>query len=120
MEKILIPGDSHYGDMFALVKLPTGTYVCPGWHRVPQGTTREQIQIQPIVNKPTEQVVASVIKKAAVVNKKWQVPGSKAGVVYDVTNKNGKWSCSCPSASFHRGDCKHVKKLKLEEYVRQD
>lgn len=120
MEKILIPGDSHYGDMFALVKLPSGTYVCPGWHRVPQGTTREQIQIQPIVNKPTEQVATSVIKKAAAVNKKWQVPGSKAGVVYDVTNKNGKWSCSCPSASFHRGDCKHVKKLKLEEYERQD
>ena len=30
----------------------------------------------------------------------------------EAKNNNGKWSCTCPSASFHRGDCKHIKKLK--------
>lgn len=114
METVLIPTDSYYGSFFALVNLPSGTYVCPGWHRVPQGTSREQIKFIPIVHNQISKASLDVIKKAPAVNKKWQVAGSKAGVVYDVTNRNDKWSCTCPSSNFHRGDCKHIKKLKLE------
>jgi hypothetical protein len=117
--QIEIEQDPHYGEVFALLRLSSGTYVCPGWHRVPEGTTREQIVMLPIVNKAPSASVLEKPKKAAAINKSWKVAGSKPGTVYDVTNKNGKWSCSCPSASFHRGDCKHVKKLKLEEYAEQ-
>ncbi len=112
--KIVIEQNSRYGDVFALVKLPSGTYVCPGWHKVPEGTTREQILMQPIVNKAPVQSFLEKPKRVQSINKSWQVAGSKPGTVYDVTNKNGKWSCNCPSANFHRGDCKHVKKLKAE------
>ena len=39
-----------------------------------------------------------------------RVAGSR-GAVYTVTNNGGSWSCSCPSAKWQKGDCKHIKSL---------
>lgn len=40
MTKFIIPADSHYKTVFAIVNTPDKTFVCPGWHEVPKGTTR--------------------------------------------------------------------------------
>jgi hypothetical protein len=53
--------------------------------------------------------VAEVVELAGI---QYKVPGSN-GAVYTVTDDHGVWSCSCPSAKWQKGDCKHVKKIKL-------
>ena len=45
------------------------------------------------------------------VGEKHRVAGSR-GSVYTVTNNHGSWSCSCPSAKWQKGDCKHIILLK--------
>jgi len=42
----------------------------------------------------------------------YKVPGSN-GAIYVVTDDLGVWSCTCPSAKWQKGECKHVKKIKL-------
>jgi hypothetical protein len=44
--------------------------------------------------------------------KTYKVAGSK-GNSYKVINDGGTWTCNCPAASFRRGDCKHIKEIKL-------
>lgn len=44
--------------------------------------------------------------------KQYQVPGSK-GAIYTVTDDNGAWSCTCPASKWQKGECKHIKQLKL-------
>ena len=47
--------------------------------------------------------------------KTYKVKGSK-GNQYIISNKNGKWHCTCPSFMFHRhSDCKHIAEVKLKE-----
>ncbi len=38
---------------------------------------------------------------------------TKAGVLYDVRYSARKWTCSCPSARYRRGKCKHVAMLRV-------
>jgi hypothetical protein len=109
MEKFIIKPSRPFGTAFAIVNTLSGTYICPGWHPVPSGTTRDQIEFDMtnyIETKPKEPV------KEVTEVKSYTVEASKPGKFYEVKNNNGKWSCTCPSASFHRGDCKHIKKLK--------
>ena len=108
MKIYTFPRSAFYGDVFGIVKSISGTYVCPGWHPVAEGTTREQIKFEAAVNTP-KKVTAPVSS-----NREWQVNGSKAGVTYTVSDVNGSWNCSCPAKSFHRGDCKHIKAKKDE------
>jgi hypothetical protein len=110
MEKIVLKPHSHYGNVFAIVKTLTGTYVCPGWHPVPHGTTRDQIEFD-MSNYTASVRSTSEVKKSTGI-KIYSIEASKPGKFYEVKNDSGRWSCTCPSASFHRGDCKHVKKLK--------
>jgi len=44
----------------------------------------------------------------------YRVPGSK-GAVYTVTNDRGEWSCTCPSAKWQAGECKHITALKTQK-----
>jgi hypothetical protein len=106
MEKFIIPADPCYKSVFAIVNTPDKTFVCPGWHEVPRGTTRDQIEI--------DMSVIPVVKKALPDEPKNSlyeviVKGSKPGKEYKVKFERGDWSCTCPSAMFHRGNCKHVK-----------
>lgn len=48
--------------------------------------------------------------EAESVGETFKVPGSK-GAVYTVTNDRGSWTCTCPSAKWQAGDCKHIKSL---------
>ena len=114
MEKFIIPPSLFYGTVFAIIKTISGTYVCPGWHPVPEGTTREQIEIDmsaiPVkkeiaIEQPKNSIYGVIVK------------GSTTGKEYKVKFDKGSWSCTCPAANFRRGDCKHVKaeqnKLKI-------
>lgn len=100
------PAHSAYGTVFAIVKTLTGTYVCPGWHQVPEGTTRDQIIIEPNTSIKPELAIPKELKKTE--NQQWEVNGSKPGTTYQVTVKNGNWSCTCPASQFRRGSCKHI------------
>ena len=82
--------------------------VIPGWHEVPLGTTREQIEF---TGKKPEPVKAPEPKQT--VSKEWTVQGSR-GAQYKVTLKNDRWDCTCPARQFRRGDCKHIKAQKNE------
>tara|TARA_Y100000389_G_scaffold33385_1_gene28419 strand:- start:658 stop:1026 length:369 start_codon:yes stop_codon:yes gene_type:complete len=109
------PYDNCYGDVFALVNTPSGSYVCPGWHPVPKGTTRDQIKFDKStkIEKPKP---VPVITKTKTENRSWKVESSKPGKFYDVTETNGVWGCNCPAMNFFRGDCKHIK-AKKNEYL---
>ena len=48
-----------------------------------------------------------------VVGRNWTVAGSK-GNSYTVTEEHGLWSCTCPAAKWHRGECKHIVKIKSD------
>lgn len=106
MEKFIIPADPCYKSVFAIVNILDETYVCPGWHKVPQGTTREQIEIDMSAIPVKEEVVIEQPKNSLY---EVIVKGSKPGKEYKVKFDKGSWSCTCPAANFQRGDCKHVK-----------
>ena len=108
--KIILQPDLFYGSVFGIVKTISGTYVCPGWHPVPDGTTREQIEYdmskQPLAVKNTSEVKLEPLKE-------WLSASSKPGKFYNVSLENGNWECSCPAKMFNRGDCKHIKSIKI-------
>lgn len=109
MQIFEIPQESITG-YFAMLTLNGKTYVCPGWHKVPLGTKREQIKI--INLKPVE-----AQPKFKPLQKVFKVEGSKPGTVYDVKLFNGNWSCNCPASKWSRSECKHIKKLKESEKI---
>lgn len=41
----------------------------------------------------------------------WHVQGSK-GSVWTVTRENGDFMCDCPSAKFHRKECRHIQQVR--------
>lgn len=108
MQIYTFPQSNFYGEVFAIVKTLNGTFVCPGWHEVPEGTTREQIKFLPSEKKKVE-------IKVEAVEQSWKVEASKPGKFYEVRFNGKSWSCTCPSAQFHRGDCKHIKAKKSEK-----
>ena len=96
-----------FGTRFGIARTLTGTYVCPGWHLVPDGTEIKDIQFTEVEPKEV------VVEKTVVEQTEWKVAGSKAGVVYLVNRyPDGDWTCSCPAKAFKRGDCKHIIALK--------
>jgi len=113
MSKIVLPADPFYGAVFAIVKTLSGTYVCPGWHPVPNGTTRDQIEFdmskQPLKLVNTPEVMPVLEKSQDVTH---SVTSSNGKTQYSVELRRGSWSCTCPAANFRRGDCKHIKMFK--------
>jgi hypothetical protein len=115
MEKIKIPRHPVFRD-FALVQTISGLYVCPNWIPVPDGTTREDIEF-------ADDMIIDQVKASSEVTKESQqgiefnVPSSNGKSTYIVKFQRGVWSCTCPAASFRRGNCKHVKE-KMESVVK--
>jgi hypothetical protein len=100
--KIKINNGRNY---FGLLITNGKTYVLPGWHEVPNGTTRDDIELVYDIpsfqmEHPTESTETSVME--------WEVEGSK-GAIYKVTLRKNRWDCTCPARTFRRGDCKHIK-----------
>ena len=114
MNKIVLPLHNHYKDVFGIAKTLSGWFVTPGWHEVPEGTTRDQIKFDKStkIEKPKP---VPVITKTKTENRSWKVESSKPGKFYEVTESNGTWGCDCPAMNFFRGDCKHIKAKKLEK-----
>jgi len=109
MQKISIPLDSMYKDTFVLVETISGTYICPGWHSVPQGTTREQIEFD-TTSILTEKKDTTEVPKTRDITV--EVLSSRGDKTYTVSYRAGIWDCTCPAKSFRRGDCKHIKAQK--------
>ena len=102
------PPHKPFGIHFGIARTLTGTYVCPGWYPVPDGTTRDQIRFDTsaVIEKPKVEIPETEIKR-------WEVAGSKAGSLYIITRGDSDdYSCSCPAFSFRRGECKHIKGVK--------
>jgi hypothetical protein len=97
--------------MFAYVKA-SGDEVQEFTKPIPFSTSHRKFkEIDNIWNfKPREEVVE------AKPGKEYRVPGS-AGNIYTVTDDAGTWSCTCPASKWQKGDCKHIKELKLSQTV---
>ena len=109
MSKIVLPAHPGYRDVFAIVKTLSGTYVCPGWHPVPPGTTRDQIEFDMTVIPSKPKVATEVAKTSDI---EVEVKSSKGNKTYVVSFKAGRWDCTCPAKNFRHGDCKHIKEYK--------
>ena len=103
---------------FALVKTLSGTFVCPGWHPVEPGTTRDQIVlVDPVesdfINKAVKKSDPEPVKQI----KKFRVLSSNGKSYYNVQFNGKDWSCDCPASNFFRGPCKHIKAKKEEMLI---
>jgi len=95
---------------FALVKLPGATYICPGWIRVAEGTSREDIEFESDIIIEKRQVSSDVISESPVKHE-FHVASSNGRSEYMVTSMNGIWNCDCPASTYRRGHCKHIKTI---------
>ena len=90
----------------AMTTLNGITYVVPGWHVVPEGTTlkevqehwiKEEVSGEPSIN-PQNPVTETVISE-------------RTGETYTIEFTGRYWSCTCMGFGF-RSRCKHVEKIK--------
>ena len=112
-KKYTFQPDDAYGSVFAIVNILDKTYVCPGWHPVPSGTTRDQIEFD-ISKQPSKSQSSTRVKSEPKLE--WQVDGSK-GNKYTVSKHGEDRNCTCPAKSFRRGDCKHIKLIKEQQLL---
>jgi hypothetical protein len=112
MSKYKIPRDRVFKD-FGIIKTLKGTYICPGWIPVDEGTTRDDVEfsddiiIEPVSNSTQVKPETAVVKDI-----EHTVTSSNGKSEYIVSFKRGIWNCTCPAANFRRGDCKHIKMFK--------
>ena len=107
MTKYKIPRPVVFKD-FGILKTISGTYVCPGWIPVDEGTTREDIEFSDDITIEPCRVSPEVIKIQQE-DREFTIASSNGKSEYLVTFKKGQWNCNCPARSFRRGDCKHIK-----------
>lgn len=79
------------------------------WIEVDHVYSAEELKQAWVYKKPVYDVPQKPKLKSGV---SYQVVGS-TGKIYEVKEKDGKWTCDCPAASFNRfNDCKHIKQVK--------
>ena len=98
---------------FALVTLNSSTYVCPGFHLVPNGTTRDDIQLIEVDEPKVKKVETKEVTTSTEILKV-KVPSSNGKSSYTVS-RDRTWSCTCPAFMYRRGDCKHITSVKKKE-----
>ena len=113
MTKIKHPAHQAFKD-FAIVNILGKTYVCPGWQEVPNGTTREDIELDVLATIDHKKPAAEAPEVIGV-SQIFEVLSSKGDKRYTVTLDQGRWDCNCPARQFRRGDCKHIKTVKSRE-----
>ena len=115
MAKYKIPRDRVSKD-FGIMRTLSGTYICPGWIPVDEGTTRDDVEFDDniIIEKP---IVPTQLKAEPQVDLEFVVPSSNGKTEYLVKFQRGVWSCNCPASSFRRGDCKHIKALLIKNQL---
>lgn len=91
----------------ALVTIGDVTYVVPGWHIVPNGTTLEEVyEHRKLPEKyQTQKSNIGYIKE--------NVLSERTGESYTVEFNGNYWSCTCMGFGFRR-TCKHCDKVKLK------
>lgn len=82
------------------------TYVIPGWHEVPAGTTLKEVY------EHWEQDLPKQEKKPAHTIRE-VLDSSTGDKTYIVTFDGRWWNCECVGFGFRR-DCRHVKETKLK------
>jgi len=94
-----------------LLSISGKTYVCPGWHEVPEGTTLKEVYERWTHDKPkdTEEKPTHTISE--------MVDSSTAGKEYNVTFDGTWWDCGCAGFSF-RKTCRHVKEIKTKHGIK--
>jgi hypothetical protein len=98
---------------FGVFNTISGTYVCPGWIKVPSGTTIDDIELCDDISIEPEVNLAGVKPEPIEVKDiEHRVTASNGKSEYIVSFKKGSWNCTCPAANFRRGDCKHIKMFK--------
>jgi hypothetical protein len=112
MTNYMLPSNTVFKSFLppAIAKFNGITYVVPGWHPVPEGTTLEEANkywVKDIPSgessiNPTEEVQKTVISK-------------RTGEEYTVRFSGRYWSCTCMGFGF-RGRCKHVEEIK-KQYI---
>lgn len=79
------------------------------WIEVDHVYSADELKQAWVYKKPVYDVPQKPKLKSGV---SYQVVGS-TGKIYEVKEKDGKWTCDCPAASFNRfNDCKHIKQVK--------
>ena len=107
MAKYKIPRNPVFKD-FGIMRTLNGTFICPGWIPVDEGTTREDVEFSDdiIIEKLT---LSTQLKTEPLKDLEFKIPSSNGKSEYLVRFQRGVWSCNCPASSFRRGDCKHIK-----------
>lgn len=77
-----------------------------GWFRIDQTVTLEMLMHRWIKWEPKK----TEAQAPKIQNKEWKIKGSK-GNVYNVSLRNGNYSCECMGFGFRR-KCKHVEQAK--------
>ena len=115
MAKYKIPRNRVFKD-FGIMRTMFGTYICPGWIPVDEGTTRDDVEFDDniIIEKL---IVPTQLKAEPQVDLEFVVPSSNGKTEYLVKFQRGVWSCNCPASSFRRGDCKHIKALLIKNQL---
>ena len=86
------------------MKLGGKSYIMPGWQEVIEGTTlNDVIHIKPKVKKKAETIVVETLSSTSDITYKTRY--------YPDTNR---FTCTCPGSWRSFGNCKHIKKLRLE------
>ena len=87
------------------------TYVIPGWHEVPEGTTLEEVYElwEKEVPKSDEVKPSHTISES--------VESSKPGKFYEVTFDGLNWNCTCAGFGFRR-TCRHLKSIKQNHNIK--
>lgn len=88
------------------------TYVVPGWHIVPEGTTLEEVSKhwvkEELLDKPEKKPTHKIYE---------HVKSSRTDEKYLVQFNGLFWSCTCAGYQF-RGKCKHVDQIKTKYLVK--
>ena len=102
----MLPADFHITSFHppGITVLGGKTWVCPGWHEVPEGTTLDEVYERWTQDKPEmEETRPGSIKE--------KVLSSKGDKEYTVLYNNGAWDCECAGFGFRR-KCSHVDSIK--------
>jgi hypothetical protein len=93
-----------------IVNIGGKTYVCPGWHEIPAGTTLKEVynhwvQVKPKMEaKPTHTISE-------------MVDSSTAGKQYVVTFDGRFWNCECAGYQFRKA-CRHINDIKTKHNIK--
>lgn len=92
-----------------LVAIGGKTYVCPGWHEVPEETTLKEVYKHWTQDKPKQEPKPSHTISET-------VDSSTGGKSYTVTFDGMYWNCECVGFGF-RKDCRHINQVKEKHKI---